>query len=106
MTAEVSGSETMGGRRLGPLLLAGVVVAPLPFAFMLLRDGYSTLARTAAFVWLLAWVLLVVSAFNVAANAFLYTSHIEPKSIVYSEDQVKAELRKAAQPQPPATAKP
>lgn len=57
-------SSATGNRSVSWLLLVGIIINPFIFAWVVLKDGYSTAVRGAAFAWLIAAfaLLLIFSA--------------------------------------------
>lgn len=48
-------------RRVGLLLALGIVLAPIIFAWVLLRNGYSVQARTIGLAWMTIYILLIAT---------------------------------------------
>lgn len=53
---------TISGRFVSPLLLLGIVVAPVVFGWALLRNGHSAFSRVMTVLWSLLWLVLVAAA--------------------------------------------
>ena len=74
-------------RKASALLIVGIVLLPILFAWFTLRNGYSLLARGLAFGWLVLILILVASAPKVPQSADLDRgSSISPSVAIYVQD--------------------
>ncbi|WP_140667004.1 hypothetical protein [Pseudomonas arsenicoxydans] len=55
-------------RKVGFLLLAGIIISPILFAWFLLRKGHSVLSRVIGFAWLTLCLLSTLDSYLSLTN--------------------------------------